>query len=89
MNPEDPSWARLRDHAAAQLPPGFADRVVRAARAIPAGPSLFGQIALSAATAALCFTAVALFPAIRTSDRQGENDWQQISATADDSSLGL
>ena len=90
MNPEDQSWQRLREHAAAQLSPGFADRVMRAAHAAKAAaPSLFGQIMLSAATAALCFTAVAVFHGARTTDRQDETDWQQISATADDSGPGL
>jgi hypothetical protein len=35
MKPDDQAWDALRQHAAAQLRDGFADRVVRAAR----GPS--------------------------------------------------
>ncbi len=31
MNPEDPAWRALQDHASAQLRGGFADRVLRAA----------------------------------------------------------
>jgi len=32
MKPEDHAWRELRAHAAAQLPGGFAERVLRAAR---------------------------------------------------------
>jgi len=36
MKPEDHAWQSLRDHAAAQLRGGFADRVIRAAHGAPA-----------------------------------------------------
>jgi hypothetical protein len=36
MKTEDHAWQSLRDHAAAQLRGGFADRVIRAAHGAPA-----------------------------------------------------
>ena len=73
------------------MPPHFADRVLRAARAsIEAAPSLFGHFVLSAATVALCFAAIALFQtrAASGADDHSLADWQQIASTADDSSIG-
>ena len=61
MKTETRAWAQLQRHASAQLRPGFADRVVRAARAgAEAVPSLLSIFTLSAATAALCLLAVTL-----------------------------
>jgi hypothetical protein len=84
MNPEN-AWNSLRAHAAAQLKPGFPDRVLRAARAgAEAAPSLLGQFALSAATAALCFLAVALFNA-QTTRAEAESSlaaWQDIASAS-------
>lgn len=89
MNPENQeakAWAILRSHGAAQLAPGFPDRVLRESLArAAAAPSLFGQFALSVATAALCFLAVAIFDA-RTSSAATETnqaDWQQIASASD------
>ena len=90
MNPESRAWESLRLHASAQLRTGFADRVLRAARqGVEAAPSIFSQFALSAATAALCFMAVAVFEASHTSAASDQNlaDWQDI-ASASDLSLG-
>jgi len=89
MNPETQetkAWAILRAHGAAQLSPGFPDRVLRESRARAlASPSLFGQFALSAATAALCFLAVAIFDAQNSSVATETNqaDWQQIASASD------
>ena len=83
MNPENQAWLRLRDHAAAQIHAGFADRVLRRAR--EAVPSLAASFFLSAATAALCLLAVALFerPAHRAAEASNLADWQQIAASSE------
>jgi hypothetical protein len=93
MKTETRAWAQLQCHASAQLRPGFADRVVRAARAgAEAVPSLFSIFALSAATAALCLLAVTLF---NTSSRdKAESDfnlagWQQIAADSEEFAVNL
>lgn len=89
MNPETQetkAWAILRSHGAAQLAPGFPDRVLRESRAqAAAAPSLFGQFALSAATAALCFVAVAIFDAQTSGPATASNqaDWQQVASASD------
>ncbi len=89
MNPESheaKTWAQLHAHAAAQLSPGFPDRVLRESRArAMAAPSLLRQFALSAATAALCFLAVAFVDA-RTSSAAASNlaDWQQIASASEE-----
>jgi len=91
MNPESRAWESLRYHAAAQLRTGFADRVLRAARqGVEAAPSIFSQFALSAATAALCYIAVAFFDGRRTNAASDRNlaDWQEIASASADSSLG-
>lgn len=90
MNPESQenrAWNDLHTFGAAQLPFGFADRVLREARArAGAMPSLFGQFALSAATAALCFIAVAIWDASspRAAAASSLAGWQQIAAASQD-----
>jgi hypothetical protein len=91
MKPEDQAWVRLQEHGAAQLRPGFANRVLSAARAgVKSAPSLLGQFTLSAATAALCFLAVVLFhdQSIRNEESSNLADWQQIASATDEASLG-
>jgi len=90
MNPESNAWDSLRRHASAQIRPGFANRVLRAARqGVESAPSIFSQFALCAATAALCFMAVAFFGASRPADDNEQNlaDWQDIAAATADSGL--
>ena len=91
MNPEPESqaWQLLRDRASAQIRPGFAERVLRAARQI-AGPSPFSQLAFGAATVALCLMAIVWFQ-----DRQSQSQrqqslaaWQQVSMATDDLPAG-
>lgn len=85
---EDRAWSALRARGAAQLRPGFADRVLRAARsATGAAPSLFGPLVLSAAMAMLCFLAVAVFHSeqVRVQSDRSLADWQNIALAADDS----
>ena len=86
MKTEHHAWEQLQRHAAARISPGFADRVLRVARAgAEAAPTFFSYCALSAVTAVLCLTAVALFsPA---NDADGDRDtpgWQQIADEAAD-----
>lgn len=58
--PHSRVWIAFEERAAASLRASFADRVLHAVRAaVPAEmPSLFSQLALCAATAALCLIAV-------------------------------
>jgi hypothetical protein len=89
MNPDfDPRvWDRLQARASAQLRPAFADRVLRAARsAAEAAPSLLGQLAVCAATAAFCFVAVAVVHTakVRVQSSRSLADWQVIAPATDD-----
>jgi len=118
MKPESPAWRQLEKHAAAQLRPGFADRVMRQARGPTAAawnelqaraaalvrpgfaervlravraeiPSFSGQLALSAATAAVCLFTV-LYLHHRSTRLENERNlayWQQLDDDARD--LGL
>jgi hypothetical protein len=62
---------------------------MRAARqGVEVAPSVFSQFALCAATAALCFMAVAFFGAQPANDNeQSLADWQDIAAATADSGL--
>jgi hypothetical protein len=89
MKTEHEAWMRLREHASAQLNPGFADRVLRAARA-SASPLLVAQFAMCAATAALCLAAVAIYSArVSADDTQSVAGWSEISAQATELEQGL
>jgi hypothetical protein len=85
--PDAAAWAQLNAHAAAQLRPGFAARVLRAARAVQHGmPSLFGQFAFGAATAAVCLLTVVYFHsrALRAEEERNLAGWQQLAADLQD-----
>jgi hypothetical protein len=86
--PEPEVWRQMEAQAAGALRPGFADRVVRAVRAaLPAQmPSLFSQLALSAATAAVCMLAVVYLHdrTTRLQDERSLADWQRLAADAQD-----
>lgn len=89
MNPEseDRAWRALQARAQAQLRPGFADCVLRAARtASEAAPSLMGSLMLSAATATLCFLAVAAVHSAQVRVQTDRNlaNWQSIASANDD-----
>ena len=56
------AWARLREHAAAQITPGFPERVLRP-RAPRPRRLFIAHFAMCAATAAACLVAVALYHA--------------------------
>jgi hypothetical protein len=66
------------------LRPGFAERVLRAARAAAEMPSFASQLALSAATAAVCLGAVLFFHQRRIdqADEQNLAEWRRIVAFA-------
>lgn len=85
MKPEEFAWARLREHAASRIAPGFADRVLRAARPGPS-PLFVAHFAMCAATAALCLAAVALYHARASGDDDASSlaGWSEISAQAGD-----
>jgi hypothetical protein len=75
-------WHQLREHAAAQLSPSFADNVLRAARQDPsAGSAWSSPFLVSAATAALCFFLVVFFHAQATDAATSRNlaDWDEIT----------
>ena len=113
MKTEDQAWHDLQQHAAAQLRPGFADRVIRrahgpspatwqqlqeegagqlragfairvlnAARSLPALPSLFDQLALSAVTATVCLLGTIAFyeGSARIEESRNLAQWQQFAA---------
>jgi hypothetical protein len=80
----------LREHASSLIKPGFADRVIRAARTRPA-PLFVAQFAMCAATAALCVAAVVIYGSGTSSDQNAQNlaGWNEISAQANDLEQGL
>jgi hypothetical protein len=86
QGPTTESWQQLQAHAAAQLRPGFAERVLRAARSLPGVPSLLDQLALSAATAALCLLGVVYIHAHNTQIEEQRNlaGWHQLAVEVQD-----
>jgi len=82
--PTPETWRQLRAVAAARLRPGFAERVLRAARAAAEMPSFASQLALSAATAALCLGAVMFFHhhKLEQADARNLAEWRTIVAMA-------
>jgi hypothetical protein len=89
MNPESElqAWRDLQRHAADQIHPGFADRVLRTARSrADAMPSVLSQVLLGAATAAACAALVAVAHArsIQREDVSALADWQQIAYAGTD-----
>ncbi len=81
---------QLREHAASRITPGFADRVLRAARA-NASPLLVAHFAMCAATAALCLVTVLLFHSRASGDEDASSlaGWSEIAAQASDVDQGL
>jgi hypothetical protein len=82
--PTPQAWRELQAAAAARLRPGFAERVLRAARAAVEMPSFSSQLALSAATAALCFGAVLFVHNRKQEQADARNlaEWRSIVAIA-------
>jgi hypothetical protein len=90
MKTENQAWTRLREHGAAQITPGFPDRVLRAVRE-GASPLLVAHFAMCAATAAMCLVAVALYQARGAGDENAQNvaGWGEIAAQSSDLDQGL
>jgi hypothetical protein len=90
MKPEYEAWLRLQQHAAAQISPGFPDRVLRAIRG-EASPLFVTQFAMCIATAALCLFGVILFHARAADPDEASNraGWSEITAQATDLEQGL
>lgn len=93
MKTETRAWDQLQRHASAQLRPGFADRVVRTARArVEATPSLLSIFALSAVTAGVCLIAVMLFNSSARDTAESDFNlagWQQIAADSEEFAVNL
>lgn len=83
MKPESHAWIALNDHAASLLRPGFAERTLRAARAV--APTFFSQCLLSAATAMVCLVVIFFVHTRLTADETARNlaGWQELAAEAD------
>ncbi len=89
MNPENEAWMRLRERGASRITPGFADRVLRAARA-DSSPLLVAHFAMCAATAALCMAAVLIYNASGTADEATSTaGWNEVAAQVSDLEQGL
>lgn len=82
--PTPEAWQQLQVAAAARLRPGFAERVLRAARAATEMPSFASQLALSAATAAICLGAVLFVHnrQLEQADARNLAEWSKIVAVA-------
>ena len=89
--PQPETWRELAQVGARQLRPGFAERVMRAARAAAEMPSLGSQFALSAATAAVCLGAVLFVHQrnVRAADERNLAEWQQLVMVAEDDTAAL
>jgi hypothetical protein len=79
MKPESHAWSALDDYAASLLRPGFAERTLRAARAV--APTFFSQCILSAATASVCLLIVFLVHSHVTANEIERNlaGWEQLA----------
>lgn len=82
--PTPEAWRQLQARGAKQLRPGFAERVLRAARAATEMPSFSSQLALSAATAAVCLAAVLFVQHRQQEQADAHNlaEWRNIVAFA-------
>lgn len=85
--PESRAWRQLNEHASAQLPADFPDRVlrhIRLAQAERTGPARFflHPFAVSAYTAAFCFLLVVIIHS-RTTAATNERhlaEWREVAA---------
>jgi hypothetical protein len=87
MKPESDAWILLHDHAAGLLRPGFAERTLRAARAV--APTFGSQCLLSAATAAVCLLLIFFVHSHVTENETARNlaGWEQLAAETEQLSL--
>jgi hypothetical protein len=83
MKPESEAWSALNDYAASRLRPGFAERTLRAARAV--APTFFSQCVLSVATASVCLLVVFLVHSQITANETERNlaGWEQLALEAE------
>jgi hypothetical protein len=84
--PESRAWRQLNQHAAAQLPADFPDRVlrrIRLARAERTGATRFflHPFAVSAYTAAFCFLLVVIIHTRSTEETNARHiaQWQEVA----------
>ncbi len=84
--PAEETWRAFFSLGARNLRPGFAERVLRAARAATDIPSLASHFALSAATAAMCLSAVLFLHQrnVDAADARNLAAWQELVQAADD-----
>ncbi len=86
-DPKNQAWRLLLDQGGGRIRPGFADRVLRAARAgVESMPSLLAQIVWGGATVAACAVMAVV---VHTRSTQSEDDvalagWQQIAYAGTD-----
>jgi hypothetical protein len=84
--PDSRAWQQLQQHAAAQLPADFPDRVLRHIRLgdtqrTGASRYLLHPFAVSAYTAALCFALVVILH-MRSTDKTNERhlaEWRELA----------
>ena len=83
MKPDSNAWSAHYDHAASLLRPGFAERTLRAARAV--APTFFSQCILSAVTASICLLVVFLVHSRITANETARNlaDWERLAAESE------
>ena len=84
QGPTPAAWRQMQEQGAAQLRPGFAERVLRAVRTRIQDRTVFGQLALGAATAAICVAAVLFYHnrEFRLQEERAIADWQQLATEA-------
>jgi hypothetical protein len=79
MKPESQAWSALNDRAESLLRPGFAERTLRAARAVV--PTFISQCILSAATGTMCLLVVFFVHSRVTANETARNiaGWEQLA----------
>ena len=87
MKPESDAWFALDARATSLLRPGFAERTLRAARAV--APTFYSQCVLSAATATVCLLLIFFVHARITASETARNlaGWQEIIVETEQLSL--
>ncbi|HEY1793093.1 MAG TPA: hypothetical protein VGG34_09260 [Opitutaceae bacterium] len=90
MNTEKDAWDALVGLGASMIKPGFADRVLRAARARQS-PLIVAHFALCAATAALCLGLVVALQYGHSGDDNAANvaGWNEIAQQASELEQGI
>ncbi|MEO6245639.1 MAG: hypothetical protein ABIQ12_09390 [Opitutaceae bacterium] len=88
--PETETWRAFFARGVRSLRPGFAERVLRAARVATDIPSLASHFALSAATAAVCLSAVLFLHQrnVDAADARNLDEWRALVQAAADPDAG-